>query len=145
VHQYNETNVMHFSFNLLVIKGLYIFRALLAHPQDAMYRRYLVYCVRVMSVDCTRHHDGFITLKNYVYLTSRLRTPGAKLHSTCMFMEWFLIKRSDAFTGGINKVLRTRIMKLQSQTMAIIRNVRRCPYEFQHSSVRTKCFREHST
>jgi hypothetical protein len=29
--QYNETNVMHFSFNLLRIKGLYMFRALLAH------------------------------------------------------------------------------------------------------------------
>jgi hypothetical protein len=31
-NQYNETNVMHFSFNLLKIKGLYMFRALLAHP-----------------------------------------------------------------------------------------------------------------
>jgi hypothetical protein len=32
-HQYNETNVMRFSFNLLSIKGLYLFRALLAYPQ----------------------------------------------------------------------------------------------------------------
>jgi hypothetical protein len=51
-HQYNETNVMHFSFSLLRIKGLYMFRALLAHPQEAPHKRHLVYCVRVMSVGC---------------------------------------------------------------------------------------------
>jgi hypothetical protein len=27
---------MHFSFNLLRIKGLYMFRALLSHPQEAL-------------------------------------------------------------------------------------------------------------
>jgi hypothetical protein len=31
VHQYSENNAMHFSFNLLRIKSLYLFRALLAH------------------------------------------------------------------------------------------------------------------
>jgi hypothetical protein len=36
VHWYNETNVIHFSFSLLRIKGLYMFRSLLAHPQDAV-------------------------------------------------------------------------------------------------------------
>jgi hypothetical protein len=51
-HQYNETNVMHFSFNLLRIKGLYMFRALLAHPQESLNKRHLVYCVRIMSVGC---------------------------------------------------------------------------------------------
>jgi hypothetical protein len=54
VCQYRETNVMHFLFNLLRIKGLYMFRALLAHPQDSQHKRYLVYCVSVMSVGCTR-------------------------------------------------------------------------------------------
>jgi hypothetical protein len=34
--QYNETNVMHILLNLLRIKGLYFFRALLAHPQEAL-------------------------------------------------------------------------------------------------------------
>jgi hypothetical protein len=43
---------MHFSFNLLRIKGLYMFRALLAHPQEALHKRHLVYCVRIMSVGC---------------------------------------------------------------------------------------------
>jgi hypothetical protein len=50
--QYNETNVMHISLNLLSLKSLYMFRALLAHPQDALHKRQLVYCVRVMSVGC---------------------------------------------------------------------------------------------
>jgi hypothetical protein len=36
VYQYSETNVMHFLFNLLRIIGLYMFRALLAHPQEAL-------------------------------------------------------------------------------------------------------------
>jgi hypothetical protein len=41
---------MHFLLDLLRIKGLYMFRALLAHPQDALHKRLLVYtyCVRVM-------------------------------------------------------------------------------------------------
>jgi hypothetical protein len=46
--------VMHFSFNLLRIKGLHLFRALLAHSQEALNKRVLVYCVRVMSVGCTK-------------------------------------------------------------------------------------------
>jgi hypothetical protein len=53
-HQYSEINVMHFLFNVLRIKGLYMFRALLAHPQEGLHKRYLVYCMRVMSVGCTR-------------------------------------------------------------------------------------------
>jgi hypothetical protein len=52
--QYSETNVMHFLFNLLRIKGLYMFRALLAHPQEELHELHLVYCVRVISVGCTR-------------------------------------------------------------------------------------------
>jgi hypothetical protein len=36
LRQYSETNVMNFSFNLLRIKGLYMFRGLLTHPQEAL-------------------------------------------------------------------------------------------------------------
>jgi hypothetical protein len=50
VYQYSETNVMHFLFNLLRIKGLYMFRALLSHPQEVLHKRHLVCCVGVMSV-----------------------------------------------------------------------------------------------
>jgi hypothetical protein len=53
VDQYSETNVMHFLLNLLRIKGLYMFRALLVHPQEVLHKRHLVYCVR-MSVGCAR-------------------------------------------------------------------------------------------
>jgi hypothetical protein len=54
VYQYSETNVMHFLFSLLRVKGLYMFRALLGHPQNTLHKRHFVYCVRVMSVGCTR-------------------------------------------------------------------------------------------
>jgi hypothetical protein len=52
--QYSKTNVMHFLFNLLRIKSIYMFRALLAPPQEALHKRHLVCCMRVMSVGCTR-------------------------------------------------------------------------------------------
>jgi hypothetical protein len=29
-----------------------MFRALLAHPQEVLYKRHFVYCVRIMSVIC---------------------------------------------------------------------------------------------
>jgi hypothetical protein len=35
-----------------------MFRALLAQPQEALHRRYLVYCVRVMSVSCYQDWSG---------------------------------------------------------------------------------------
>jgi hypothetical protein len=54
IYQCSETSVMHFLFSLLRIKGFYMFRVLLVHPQEALHKRHLVYCVRVMSVGCTR-------------------------------------------------------------------------------------------
>jgi hypothetical protein len=54
VYQYSKTKVMHFLFSLLRIKGLYMFQALLAHLQETLHKRHLVYCVHVMSVGCTR-------------------------------------------------------------------------------------------
>jgi hypothetical protein len=36
--QHSETNVMHFLFNLLRIESLYMIRALLAHPQEALHK-----------------------------------------------------------------------------------------------------------
>jgi hypothetical protein len=49
---------MHFSFNLLRIKGLYMFRALLAHIKEAPHKWPLVYRVCIMSVSC-----GMIAVK----------------------------------------------------------------------------------
>jgi hypothetical protein len=51
--QYNETNVMYFLLSLLRIKGLYMFWASVAHPQEVQHKQRLVYCVRVMSVGYT--------------------------------------------------------------------------------------------
>jgi hypothetical protein len=48
LYQYSETNVMRFLFSLLRINGLYMFRALLAYPQEVLYKRQLVYCVSVL-------------------------------------------------------------------------------------------------
>jgi hypothetical protein len=31
-----------------------MFQELLSHPQETLYKRHLVYCMRVMSVGCTR-------------------------------------------------------------------------------------------
>jgi hypothetical protein len=45
--------VLHFLFSLLRIKGLYVFRALLAHPQEVLDKRQVVKCLRIMSVGCT--------------------------------------------------------------------------------------------
>jgi hypothetical protein len=57
-YQYSETKVMDFLFSLLRIKGLYMFRALLAHLKEPLHKRHLVYCVRVMSVGCSRIDDA---------------------------------------------------------------------------------------
>jgi hypothetical protein len=54
LHQYSKTSVMHFLFSSLRIRGLCMFRALLAHLQEAIHKRHLVYCWRVMLVGCTR-------------------------------------------------------------------------------------------
>jgi hypothetical protein len=55
IHTYVSTvkpNVMHFLFNLLRTKGLYMFQASLAHPLEALHKRHLVYCLHIMSVGC---------------------------------------------------------------------------------------------
>jgi hypothetical protein len=56
--------IIRFLFSLLRIKGLYMFRALLAHPQEVLHKRHLIYCVRVMSVGCI-WWPGDITRKQY--------------------------------------------------------------------------------
>jgi hypothetical protein len=58
VRHYSETNMMHFLFSLFSIKGLYMFRALPAHPQEVLRKRHLVYCTCVMSAGCTRVNPG---------------------------------------------------------------------------------------
>jgi hypothetical protein len=54
LYQSYKTNVMRSLLNLLRIKGLYVFLALLAYPQEALHKRHLVYCVR--DVSCLHQH-----------------------------------------------------------------------------------------
>jgi hypothetical protein len=50
INRCSEINVMHFLFSLLRIKGLYMFRTLLADAQEALHKRHLVYCVRICQL-----------------------------------------------------------------------------------------------
>jgi hypothetical protein len=69
VYHCNETNVMYVSFNLLRIKSLCMFRAVLAHHQEALHKRHLVCCARIMSVGCGtvtgQQCHGQLTLYSY--------------------------------------------------------------------------------
>jgi hypothetical protein len=85
VYQYGETNVMHILFSLLRIKGLYMFRALLAHPQQALHKRNLVYCVRVMSVGCPRIGTSHKPYRSHAFLLPCLSAKGLD----CVFLIWF--------------------------------------------------------
>jgi hypothetical protein len=60
--QYIETDAIHFLFSLLRIMGLYMFRA---HPQEVFHKRYLVYCMRVMSIGCTKIGVKHVDALNY--------------------------------------------------------------------------------
>jgi hypothetical protein len=60
VYQDSETNVIHFLFSLLRIRGLYMFRTLLTHPEKALHKRFFVYCMNVISVGCTRINVGMV-------------------------------------------------------------------------------------
>jgi hypothetical protein len=69
VFQYSETNVMHFSFSLLRIKVLYMFRALLAHPQKVCTSGTWYIACMLCQLAATRigvelvNHVGSTTLK----------------------------------------------------------------------------------
>jgi hypothetical protein len=56
---------MHFLFSLLRVKGLYMFRALLAHPQEVIHKRHLVYGVRIVSVGCTKIGVELVSVRRF--------------------------------------------------------------------------------
>jgi hypothetical protein len=66
--QYGETNVMHSLSNLLRIESLYMFRALLAHLQEALHKRHLVYCVRVVCHKEFQKHYMFTVYNRHTCL-----------------------------------------------------------------------------
>jgi hypothetical protein len=52
-----------------------MFRALLVHPQEALHKRHLVYCVCVMSVDCYQDWSGTTDIIHTKYTKCRLCRP----------------------------------------------------------------------
>jgi hypothetical protein len=74
---------MYFLFSLLGIKDFYMFRALLAHPQEVPHKRHLEYCARVMSVGFTSTGDelqsaGALTPYPGDYNHCRICTPASE-------------------------------------------------------------------
>jgi hypothetical protein len=57
VSQYSETNVMYFLFNLLRIKGLYMFPA---HRQEVLHKRQLALCILHVSCVSWLYHDPIL-------------------------------------------------------------------------------------
>jgi hypothetical protein len=71
---------MHFSFSLLRIKGIYMFRAFLAYPRELLHTQHLIYCVCVMSVGCTRIGMELQSIPILVRPTDVTRTQYTKCH-----------------------------------------------------------------
>jgi hypothetical protein len=106
VYQFNETKVMHFSFNLLRIKGLYMFRLLLDHPQDARKKQSPLIlnklnekCITLVSLYlCTK---DFITNTVYLFIWVAV----AKVHHIwnfiCLLEHINFIKLKHYFTTAV--------------------------------------------
>jgi hypothetical protein len=77
---YSETNAMQFLFSLLRLKGLYMFQALIAHPQEVLNKWHLVYYVFVISVGCTRIEVKLCSTSIPVQPTDRTRMQHTKCH-----------------------------------------------------------------
>jgi hypothetical protein len=77
-----------------------MFRALLAHPQEALHKRPLVYCVRVMSV-CWANPAGDICLRKprptkpmtlMTYLSKRMKLQGSTRGQIFSDVTLFLLR-----------------------------------------------------
>jgi hypothetical protein len=106
-YQYTETNVMHFIFSLLSINGLYMFRALLALPQEVLHKRHLVYCMVVISVGYSNdlymfEHYLLILRRRYTsdtcYVVCVLCQLAAPMASICF--EYYLLILRKCYTNG---------------------------------------------
>jgi hypothetical protein len=70
---------MQFLLNLLSMKRHYMFRALLAHPQEALHKLHLVYGVHVMSVGCIRLGEEMVQPTDNTHVTYQV-----------LFVQYFL-------------------------------------------------------
>jgi hypothetical protein len=84
--QYSESNVMDFLFGLLRIKGLYMFRALLDHPQEALNKRHLVYCICMWRCSTRNASHAF-----YIRLTAHLELWAITITMHCLSSVYWVI------------------------------------------------------
>jgi hypothetical protein len=73
-YQYSETNVMYFLFSLLRNKGLCMFRALLAHPQEVLHKGTWYTSIACMlcqlaapGLECFVHPEEALHKRHLVY------------------------------------------------------------------------------
>jgi hypothetical protein len=117
---------MHFSFNLLRIKDLYMFRALLAHPQEALNKRHLVYC-------CPEHVEE-IKLHTLSHLVGSLSslclrctvTWTSNTLSNFMNTPKKNTKNRTIFISGLRFELLTSRMQPDVQQCSVIHQAARC-------------------
>jgi hypothetical protein len=103
-----------------------MFRALLAHPQEPLHTRHLVYCVHVMSVGCYQGWSGTA----FAVMLETCRGPYFLINWIKCSSRWF--HYTDILWCTVNKILTIQIlyiwfieyynMFLQSRS-AIIRQV----------------------
>jgi hypothetical protein len=72
-------------------------RVLLAHPQEVLYKRNLMYCVRVMSVGCTTIGVPEYKILQVYYHVGHCRTPNRSAWKQIYTMA--TIKQPDILTG----------------------------------------------
>jgi hypothetical protein len=121
-YQYSETNVMHLLLSWLRINGLYVFRALLEHPQEALQIRHLVYCVRVMSVGCTSSAPILVQptdITRYIQNTSIYKNHCIfwNILFNILFNIWFNILSNILFNNLFN-ILSTILFNILFNTLS---------------------------
>jgi hypothetical protein len=110
---------MQFVFSLIRIKGLYVFRALLAHPKEGQRKRQFVYYVRVMSVSCTRVKVEQISLDWY---QSHFKSGAANWHNTHAIYQVPLLNRLLRLSRWCSKNVEVFLIlnKLNKKCIALV-------------------------
>jgi hypothetical protein len=98
---------MHFSFSLLRIKGIYIFRALPGQIQEVLHKRQLVYCVRVISAGCATITVKLQPWHSQLVLYARNIPSATILIITPCILEYVENNQQNALNSILFMVVRT--------------------------------------
>jgi hypothetical protein len=74
-----------------------MFRVLLAHPQEVLYKQHLIYCVRVMSVGCTTIGVPEYKILQVYYYVGHCRAPNLSAWKQIYTMA--TLKQPDILSG----------------------------------------------